>query len=275
MSLLSPRFVSSTQLRNAAAGGVIRKGAKGRHVHLLQMALIDLGYPMPRSTGGVYSPDGDYGEETKEKVIAFQRANNLSPDGEVGRNTMGALDALCRNYKHRVKVHFRSISLTDVPFERSLRDAETVFGQYAIKFEYANGESLMLTPDEESRFNVVDGECNWVLDSGEYNELHSMGSFVPANNLSVYFVRRFSDNNLLGCGGHAPNRPACTVAANASRWDTAHEAAHVLLTSSFSPVHVNDTRNLMHPTASTFATIPILTDRQVNKIRQSVCCIAM
>lgn len=272
MALQSPRFVSSSELRNASTGGIIRKGAKGRHVHLLQMALIDLGFPMPRSTGGVYSPDGDFGEETKEKVIAFQRANNLSPDGQIGPKTMGALDQKCRNYKHRVKVHFRSISLTDVPFERSLRDAETVFGQYAIKFEYANGESLMLSEAEEQRFNTVDGECLWELDAGEYNELHGMGSFVPQNELSVYFVRRFSDANLLGCGGHAANRPACTVAGNASRWDTAHEAAHVLLTSAFDPVHVIDLRNLMHPTAATFATIPVLTDKQVNKIRQSICC---
>ncbi|MEZ5346879.1 MAG: peptidoglycan-binding domain-containing protein [Pyrinomonadaceae bacterium] len=275
MALLSPRFVSSSELRNASTGAIIRKGAKGRHVHLLQMALIDLGFQMPRSTGGVYSPDGDFGEETKEKVIAFQRANNLSPDGEVGPKTMAVLDAKCRNYKHRVKVHFRSISLADVPFERSLRDAETIFGQYAIKFEYANGESLMLSEAEEQRFNTVDGECEWVLDTGEYNDLHGMGSFVPANELSVYFVRRFSDPDLLGCGGHAANRPACTVAANASRWDTAHEAAHVLLTSNFDPVHVNDLRNLMHPTASTFATIPVLTDRQITKIRSSVCCTPM
>jgi hypothetical protein len=73
-------------------------------------------------------------------------------------------------------------------------------------------------------------------------------------------------------GGHAVTRPAVTVAGHASRWDTAHEVGHVLLGFGFSPLHVNDRRNLMHPTAATYVTIPVLTDKQVRQMRRSVCC---
>jgi hypothetical protein len=273
MSLMSPRFKTSSKLINAAAGMPIRMGAKGRAVHLVQMALIDLGYAMPRSTTNPnYSPDGDFGSETREKLIAFQNANNITPSGIIDRNTMLALDHFCRAYKHRVGLNFRSISLTNVPFSQSLADTERIYGQYGIKIEFSSGMSLMMSEEEEQTFNQVDGECNWLINDGEYNQLHSMGGFAPSNEVLVYYVRRFSDQNLLGCGGHAQNRPACTVAATASRWDTAHELGHVLLTSVFAPVHINDRRNLMHPTASTFSSIPVLTDRQITKIRQSVCC---
>lgn len=146
MTLESPRFVSSSHLAKAENGSkIIKKGSRGRHVHLLQMALIDLGYQMPRSIGRIYSPDGIFGRETEEKVMAYQTANNLHPDGKIGSNTMMALDHHCQGYMHRVKLHFRSIALANIPFERTLSDAQIIFGQYSIKFEYASGKSLFLS----------------------------------------------------------------------------------------------------------------------------------
>lgn len=276
MALMSPRFKTSSKLISASNGAVIQKGARGRHVHLIQMALIDLGYLMPRSTGGVFSPDGIYGDETKQKVIEFQSANHLTADGKIGRNTMAALDRICRNYKHRVTLHFRSISLTTVPFSDALQSAENVYGQYGIKIEFGSGESLMLTNEQEQQFNRVDESCRWEINDGEVNQLHSLGGRFPSNHIGVYYVRRFGDSSLLGCGGHATNRPACTVAASASRWDTAHEIGHVLLTSSFSPVHVNNhQRNLMYPYSRNSSQIPVLTDRQIAQMRRSVCCVSI
>jgi hypothetical protein len=276
MALNSPRFRSSTQLANASNGLTVNKGANGRSIHLVQAALIDLGFQMPRSTSNPnYSPDGKFGNETADKLMEYQRRKVIPQTGAIDKATITALDNDFRNFKHRVRLHFRSISLTTVPFAQSLSDTETVFGQYGIKMEFGSGMSLGLSPEEEDQFNVVDNECNWIISDGDLGRLHGIGPTAPQNDVLVYYVREFSDPNLLGCGGHAPNRPACTVAANASRWDTAHEACHVLLTSSFNPVHINDTRNLMHPTASSFATTPVLTMAQVNKIRQSPCCTAM
>ncbi len=274
MALTSPRFIHKSRLVRASNGNTIRKGSRGSHVHLIQMALIDLGYPMPRSIGGSrYSPDGIFGNETKEKLIAFQNANNIDPSGNVDRETMLALDHHCRTYTHKVTLHFRSISLTNVPFARSLANAEKVYAQYGIQIQFGSGQSLLLSEAEEQTFNQIDGECNWAINTGEYNQLHGMGGNVPSTDILVYYVRRFASNTLLGCGGHATNRPACTVAAEASHWDTAHEVGHVLLTSSFPEVHMrNHRRNLMYPFSSTSRSTKVLTDRQITKIRSSPCC---
>jgi len=277
MALTSPRFVSSHALRNAATSSPpLAKGARGRAVHLVQMALLDLGYSMPRSTRNpIYSPDGIFGDETVAAVKQFQKDSKKKDDGIVGKDTMTELDRRFSKYGHRVRLHFRSIELTVVPFDRILRDAETVYGQYGIKIEFANGESLALTPDQATIFDRIDQDCNWDIDDGELDELHSLGSPAPATDVLVYYVKGFKKTTLLGCGGHAKSRPALTVAARAARWDTGHELGHVLLTSAFSPVHLDDVRNLMHATAESYADIPVLTDKQVAQMRTSICCRAV
>jgi hypothetical protein len=60
MALSSPRFKSSNTLNNVAAGiANLEVGSSGRAVHLVQMALLDLGYAIPSSTSHAnYSPDG-------------------------------------------------------------------------------------------------------------------------------------------------------------------------------------------------------------------------
>lgn len=274
MALSSPRFIHKRRLVRASNGATIRKGSRGSHVHLVQMALIDLGYPMPRSTGGPrYSPDGSFGNETEAKLIAFQNANNIAASGVIDQNTMLALDHQCLSFTAQVTLHFRSISLTSVGFARSLELTKKIYAQYGIDIRFGSGECLMLSEAEEQTFTQVDGECNWVINTGEYNQLHGMGTPAPPTDVLVYYVRAFSDSNLLGCGGHATNRPACTVASNASQWDTAHEVGHVLLTSSFNPVHMgNHRRNLMYPYSSNDPGIKVLTDSQINQIRQSPCC---
>jgi hypothetical protein len=277
MSLTSPRFNSSRRLINAAGGQTIRQGApSGRAIHLVQMALIDLGYPMPRSTGSQgYSPDGDFGNETREKLIEFQNANNITPSGAIDRDTMLALDHFCRDYTHRVRMHFRSIALANVPFQESLTWAEIVYGQYGIKMEFASGMSLMLSEEEEERLAQIDGTCHWVIEDADYFELQSLGPPVPSNDLLVYYVSHFSED-LRGCGGHARNRPACIIAASGTKWTTAHESGHVLLTSGFDPVHAPSRLNLMYEVTTVFGnTIPILTDAQVAKIRTHPCCQAI
>lgn len=90
------RFSSEPDLVKASSNSPpMRQGARGDGVRALQMALIDLGFPMPISTNNGQSlPDGIFGAETTKTVMAFQRANNLDPDGVVGKHTMARLDAL-------------------------------------------------------------------------------------------------------------------------------------------------------------------------------------
>ncbi|MFO0698068.1 MAG: peptidoglycan-binding protein [Nitrospira sp.] len=243
MPLTSPRFTSSHTLNRVAANATkLDIGSTGRAVHLVQMALIDIGYAFPLSTGNPnYSPDGIYGDETASVVKHFQKHSRpLAQDGVVGRHTMEELDRRFVAPQHQVRLHFRSLALANVSFDRSLRNAVTVFGQYGIKVVFASGESLRLTPAQTKVFEKID--------SG------------------------FSSDGQTGCGGHAIDRPACTVAAHAFGWTTAHEVCHVLLGSSFSPVHVEDTRNLMFRYSRRESSVPVLTDRQVAQIRRSVCC---
>jgi peptidoglycan hydrolase-like protein with peptidoglycan-binding domain len=275
MPLSSPRFKDETELKAVEAGSrVLKNGVSGRHVHLVQMALIDLGFPMPQSTkSDHFSPDGIYGPETTEVVKAFQRATPLlEVDGEIGQHTMRALDAKFPSFTHRVNLYFRSLALSDVAFDRILSGMQRVYGQYGIDVRFASGESLKLSEEEQKRFNVVKQNCEWDMDTGEFAELEKLGDAVPHNDVAVYIVDRFQEVDLLGCGGHAKDRPACAVAHNCGRYDVAHETCHVLLTSGFNPVHALDQRNLMHATATGEKYAPTLTEKQLAKIRASPLC---
>lgn len=175
-------------------------------------------------------------------------------------------------YTHRVRLHFRSLCLTDIDFQTLLRNAERVYGQYGIKIEYASGQSLNLSPEQSKRYARVDGTCEWRITAGEFREVQGLGGAVPLFDIVVVFVREFQQA-VLGCGGHAPDRPGCIVAAGGTQWTMPHEVGHVLLTSSFSPVHSTDTRNLMYaPTSGITAPLPVLDDRQLAQIKRSPCC---
>ena len=56
------------------------EGRSGADVEGLQKALIAAGYKLPK-----FGADGDFGEETKTAVIAYQKANKLTPNGKVSK----------------------------------------------------------------------------------------------------------------------------------------------------------------------------------------------
>ncbi len=67
---------------------VIKNYSEGTHVTLIQEALVELGYQLPK-----FGIDGKFDSETAAAVKAFQKDNPpLKDDGKVGHNTMGALD---------------------------------------------------------------------------------------------------------------------------------------------------------------------------------------
>lgn len=61
----------------------LRIGSRGDSVRSLQILLNNHGF--------AGSPDGIFGNGTEDNVIAFQRKNNLSADGIVGKSTWAAL----------------------------------------------------------------------------------------------------------------------------------------------------------------------------------------
>lgn len=58
-------------------------GSEGNEVRLIQSFLKKLGYKV--------DVDGDYGEQTKTAVVAYQKDKGLSVDGEVGDKTLTSL----------------------------------------------------------------------------------------------------------------------------------------------------------------------------------------
>ena len=66
---------------------IIKVGSRGRFVRYLQFMLKIEGY-------NIGSVDGVFGPNTQNAVIAFQQANNLTPDGIVGPKTWESINLL-------------------------------------------------------------------------------------------------------------------------------------------------------------------------------------
>jgi hypothetical protein len=90
--LKATRFQGDPDLEDIYDGVKLAKnGSKGTHIVLIQQALIDSGFPLPK-----YQADGSYGSETQNAVKMFQAAIGFSKadqDGVIGKKTMEALDA--------------------------------------------------------------------------------------------------------------------------------------------------------------------------------------
>ena len=176
MPLTSPRFRRESELLAVAAGqAVLRRGSHGRPVHLVQMALLDLGYALPISTASIeYSPDGRYGAETENAVRTFQRSvPGLFPDGVVGRMTMRALDRSHPKFTHRINLHFRVLSNTKVPVPLMLSNTGRAYAPYGIEVRLASGVSLGLSEADQERFGIIDDRgCHWEVDETELADLH-------------------------------------------------------------------------------------------------------
>ena len=74
---------------NPEASRTLSLGMSGNDVYALQMRLIELRY-----LSGV--ADGIFGEETKNALIAFQKNNNLTEDGNAGSATIKKLNGSCK-----------------------------------------------------------------------------------------------------------------------------------------------------------------------------------
>jgi len=92
----APRFVRHPRLQSAEQNAPpLKRGERSDAVRVLQQALIDLGFAMPKSKPlQAADPDGIFGAETEAAVITFQRRQALKPDGIAGRITLGRLDQI-------------------------------------------------------------------------------------------------------------------------------------------------------------------------------------
>jgi peptidoglycan hydrolase-like protein with peptidoglycan-binding domain len=84
-----PPTTTTTAPPDPAADGVLELGEGGPAVLVLQQRLVDLGYWLG-------SADGNYGQLTRQAVMAFQKAEGLGRDGVAGPVTQGRLAAAGR-----------------------------------------------------------------------------------------------------------------------------------------------------------------------------------
>ena len=70
---------------------ILREGCVGEDVKALQLMLKARGYQCGYYGSNGDGADGDFGAATKAKLISYQSAAGLVPDGEAGPDTMGAL----------------------------------------------------------------------------------------------------------------------------------------------------------------------------------------
>ena len=76
---------TTTTTEPAAADGTLELGESGPEVQALQQRLSDRSFWLG-------TPDGTYGQLTRQAVMAFQKAHGLSRDGVAGPATLAALD---------------------------------------------------------------------------------------------------------------------------------------------------------------------------------------
>jgi peptidoglycan hydrolase-like protein with peptidoglycan-binding domain len=79
-----PPTTTTTAPPDPAADGTLELGEGGQSVLALQQRLVDLGYWLG-------SADGNYGQLTRQAVMAFQKAEGLGRDGVAGPITQGRL----------------------------------------------------------------------------------------------------------------------------------------------------------------------------------------
>jgi hypothetical protein len=128
--LKSAVLAGNARLDGAAAGGPSIKKAPPADdpdaVRRIQRALVALGFPMPRSfPGGPTSqPDGEFGDETFQRVISFQRRefpkDSGQWDGRCGKDTLGRMDALLSKNSDDDSAAI-TLPISDVATSRCLR----------------------------------------------------------------------------------------------------------------------------------------------------------
>jgi hypothetical protein len=288
VALKSPRFAPVPRLQRASVNNPpLSYGETGQPVRVLQKALIDLGFPLPKSTRKFNSPDGIFGDETVAGFKAFQIKNRLLADGIVGTKTMARLDELLPTagdplpplppggaFTHRLRIHMRSISMPTVGEMTQLFEMQRVYAQFGIEVVMASGMSLGLSDRDQITLTNVDGDCTWDTVSEDQQLLQDLArDGISSNEIAVYFATILKEKNgdtLQGCASHRPGKPACMVASTAiDKTTMAHEVGHVLLTSSFSPVHTGDSNNLMCAAPICTGNPATLTPEQIAKITSS------
>lgn len=241
---------------------LLKSGDSGTAVRLLQQALLDAGFELPR-----FGVDGKFGPETKAAVMNFQRASGLTGtqiDGIVGPTTMGWLDQRFSAGPTPAGTSpgatvgcpvIKTINVDLVSLDGSTRNpvqeldrATTIFNQCCVHFNFSGGGS-----EDATRTQALLGGDNILTKStacgtatGEETSLFSgasadlglssrfrafyVGSTTPA-------VPAYSFPPFCATGGAAGVRNMAVVTNGASIRGLAHEFGHLLLNNGAHPAN--------------------------------------
>jgi peptidoglycan hydrolase-like protein with peptidoglycan-binding domain len=145
---------TTTAPPDPAADGTLELGESGPAVLALQQRLVDLGY-------WIGSADGNYGQLTRQAVMAFQKAEGLGRDGVAGPITQGRLAGAQRQASR------------------------------------AGGTGLEIDLERQILMIVQGGQVQWVLNTSTgNNETYTSstgGSAVAATPPGSYTIRREID----------------------------------------------------------------------------------
>lgn len=152
-----------------------------------------------------------------------------------------------QNCSKRVIIHVRSLAAPTYSYTESVRQAELIYGNIGILFQINSELCPALSAAADVELAVIDGACKWDQFNTEQTDLYAMGQPGP-NGVTVFIVggiRQPDGSTLSGCAGHAVGKPSAVVSASGTVYTMAHEVGHVLLGSTFTPVHTTDNSNVM------------------------------
>ncbi|MCF7834422.1 MAG: peptidoglycan-binding protein, partial [Candidatus Pacebacteria bacterium] len=96
----TPNILPSNTVPFKTTTPVLSQNKRSEDVRQLQQALNTLGYTVSISGAGSLGNETTYfGPATKNALIKFQKANNLTPDGIFGPKSRGVLNALLSNIR--------------------------------------------------------------------------------------------------------------------------------------------------------------------------------
>lgn len=195
----------------ANADIVLEIGSKGENVKNVQKRLIQYGYLSGTA-------DGRYGEKTRDAVEWFQRRNNLTVDGRVGKKTAAALGVTLTGSQSSTSA---SIVSSDHRLLAKLVYAEargeSYKGQVAVAAVTLNRVASSSFPNTLSGVVYQSGAYSCV-DNGSINNtpdttaikaaLEAMNGWDPTNGCLYYYNPRLTNDKWI------KSRPVVTVIGN-------------------------------------------------------------
>ena len=228
--LSSFRFSGNNTLEACLDGErTLRNGNRGTAVSLMQQALVDAGFELPR-----YGVDGIFGNETRTALRNFQNQSSLNTTGILNAETMSALDALFTNGAPALAP---ATPVTPEPTAPPIITSETIKaapdGSADTRKTVGVGEYVRLTGSTAGTWTVSDGRIiglntgsNIVWEAPADVSSTTISLTTPGGTTVTQFSVVRPDNIRMIVFGHPP------IAAGTA-------GAHMTLNIVFHPLSVN------------------------------------